>query len=121
MLNDGLRGQSFTFGKHERIRTRQEISRVFEKGQKYSVKGMRLHVMRNDQPVNRAVFVTVRKYGNAVQRNRARRVVSEGWRLYKPQLQAGFDVVCVVYPLEDTFAARQGQLAQLLRRSGLLH
>jgi ribonuclease P protein component len=121
VLNDGQRRQSQTFGKHERIRTRQDIHRVFDKGTRFSVKGMRMHVWRNGLVHTRAVFVTVRKYGNAVQRNRARRVVSEAWRLRKASLDAGLDIVVVVYPFEDTLSVRQEQLHQLLRRSGLLH
>lgn len=80
-----------------------------------------MHVWRNGQAHTRAVFVTVRKYGNAVQRNRARRVVSEAWRLLKADLASGLDVVVIIYPFEDTLSVRQDQLKQLVRRSGLMN
>ncbi len=81
---------------------------------------MRLHYLATGGSVNRAVFVTVRKYGNAVARNRARRVVSECWRLAKPGLASGFDAVFVIYPGEDTAAFRCTQVRALVQRAGLV-
>ncbi len=81
---------------------------------------MRLHVMVNSGAVTRAVFVTVRKYGNAVARNRARRVVSECWRLAKNQVRPGLDIAFVIYPGPDSVSVREPQLSELLHRSGIL-
>jgi len=92
---------------------------VFEEGTRSSVKGMRVHVLPNGGAATRAVFVTVRAYGNAVQRNRARRVVSECWRLLKHRVNPGFDVVFVVYPGNDAHEERGHQMETLVRRSGL--
>jgi ribonuclease P protein component len=110
----------FRFGKHERIRTRRDISKVFDSGSRCSVKGMRLHYLATGASVTRAVFVTVRKYGNAVARNRARRVVSECWRLAKPGLASGFDAVFVIYPGQDNSATRCPQVQALVQRAGLV-
>jgi len=111
--------RGFRFRKSERIRTRRDISRVFDEGVRWSGKGLRLNVRPNDGAETRAVFVTVRKYGNAVARNRARRVVSECWRLAKPGIAPGMDVVVVIFPGEDRFDLRAGQLDAILRRSSL--
>lgn len=81
---------------------------------------MRLHYLATGSSTTRAVFVTVRKYGNAVARNRARRVVSECWRLAKPCIASGFDAVIVIYPGEDTAAVRCTQVRALVQRAGLL-
>ena len=81
---------------------------------------MRLHYLATGANINRAVFVTVRKYGNVVARNRARRVVSECWRLAKPGLASGFDAVFVIYPGKDTAAVRCPQLRALVQRAGLV-
>lgn len=80
---------------------------------------MRLNVRPNGGAVTRAVFITVRKYGNAVVRNRARRVVSECWRLAKHRVRGGFDVVLVIFPGKDEFAVRNPQLESLIRISSL--
>jgi ribonuclease P protein component len=61
----------------------------------------------------------VRKYGNAVQRNRAKRVVREAYREMKASLKHGFDMVIILYPDEDTYWNRQKQMQKLFRDAGL--
>jgi ribonuclease P protein component len=53
----------------------------------------------NDLPHNRYGFITTRKLGNAVARNRAKRRLREAARFWHPRLTPGHDVV---------FIARQG-------------
>ena len=120
MQNDGQLHAGQRFPRREHIRSRRDISLVFEKGARHSVKGLRMHLLPCGSVPSRVVFVTIRNYGNAVQRNRARRVVSESWRLLKSGLSTGLDVVVVIYPSEDTLAARQQQMSQLLRRFGII-
>ena len=120
MSNDERPARGFRFRKSERIRTRREIGLVFERGSRWSVKGLRLHAMPNGGADTRAVFVTVRKYGDAVRRNRARRVVSECWRLAKNDARQGFDLAFVIYPGPDTAADRAPQMNELIRRAGLV-
>jgi ribonuclease P protein component len=97
-----------------------EIQRVFEKGERFSTKGMRLSVLRNSLSRTRVVFVPVRAYPNAVSRNRARRLLRECWRLGKQMLDPGFDVAVVLYPGKDALGIRRAQLDRLLRQSGLI-
>ncbi len=81
---------------------------------------MRIHVMPNSLAANRAVFVPVRSYANAVARNKARRIVRECWRIGKARLLPGYDVAVVLYPGVDRFDERKAQLEHLLRQAGLL-
>ncbi len=76
--------------------------------------------MQNDLEANRAVFVPVRSYANAVARNRARRVLRECWRLGKSRLKLGHDVAVVLYPGVEQYEERNAQLERLLRQAGLL-
>ena len=117
MSDDERCAAGFRFRKRERIRTRSDISRVFNEGNRWSTKGMRLNVLRNGGAETRAVFVTVRGYGNAVARNRARRVVSECWRLLKSTIAQGLDVVILIYPDRDCMDVRQPQLQSLVQRA----
>jgi ribonuclease P protein component len=103
-----------------------------------------LFILENGLPGNRLVVTFARKFGNAVKRNRARRVSREGYRLLKNRLKTGFDLVMLVYPagqqrtasrlesasgLEtapvpavsatDCLAVRIGQLRNLFNRAGL--
>ncbi len=93
---------------------------MFKGGSRFSLKGMRLHRLPNSLEISRVVFVTVRSYPGAVERNRARRVLRECWRLSKGSLRPGFDVVVVLYPGNDDYEARREQLWRLLRQAGLL-
>jgi ribonuclease P protein component len=55
-------------------------------------------VLKNDLPYNRIGFTQIRKYGNAPERNRARRLGKEAYRLLRSRLKSGFDLVLLVYP-----------------------
>jgi ribonuclease P protein component len=93
---------------------------VFKKGRVAACPGARLFFLENGLPHNRVVFTFARNYGNAVERNRARRLGREAYRLLRPRLRGGFDLVLLVYPSETvTFAARQKQLKTLVSKAGL--
>lgn len=120
MGKDAGSAERCTFRKRERLRERSEIDRAFKQGTRYSVKGMRLHVVPNGTAAVRVLFVPVRKYGNAVLRNRARRLVSEAYRLVKSRIAPGRDLVFVLYPGTDSFAVRSGQVERVLRLAGAM-
>ena len=83
--------------------------------------------MANDLPINRIAVSFVRKYGNAVQRNRARRLGREAYRLMKDQLKSGFDLILLMYPARvneagadrGSLAASSEQLKTLFGKAGL--
>lgn len=108
------------FPKSEKVRKKSEIDRIFRTGARFSCKGMILRVARNSLDRNRAVFVTVRSFEGAVQRNRAKRVAREVWRLNKGRLFPGHDVAFVLYPGYDSFAECSGLMLTLLRKAGLV-
>jgi ribonuclease P protein component len=74
---------------------------------------------KNDVGRSRFTVTLIRKYGNAVERNRAKRVSREAYRLLRPDIIDGFDMVLMLYPSEDTFLRRSVQLKQLLHKAGL--
>ena len=119
MGGGGIAIAALTFTKRERIVERSDIDRIFNEGRKYSCRGMRIHVVPNGLQLDRVVFITVRSYPGAVERNRARRVLRECWRLCGPERLGGHDVVVVLYPGVDEFGVRQRQLQSLLAQAGL--
>jgi len=54
---------------------------------------MTVFVLANGGPKDRLGIAATRKFGNAVQRNRAKRLVREAFRHHKPQ--AGLDIIVV--------------------------
>jgi len=79
-------------------------------------------VLENDLSGNRICFTFSRGFGNAVERNRARRLGREAYRNLKPRLRGGFDLILLVYPEEPApvFKKRVKDLEYLLTRAGLL-
>lgn len=130
---------SFRFMRKERLKGRDEIREVFNKGKCVTCSGAKLFLLRNDLSHNRIAFTFSRKFGNAVERNRARRLGREAYRHLRPRLSGGCDLILLVYPdpapvsgvaepaaipaaqaKKSGFAVRTGQLTFLFSKAGLL-
>jgi len=77
-------------------------------------------MLRNGLPHNRIAFTFSRKFGNAVERNRCRRLSREAYRMLRNELREGYDLVLLVYPGQDVFSVRMEQMRKLFSRAGLL-
>ncbi|MFP4012318.1 MAG: ribonuclease P protein component [Spirochaetaceae bacterium] len=106
--------------RNERLRRRADIRRVFEQGRSVGCRGLRLRVSENGLPYNRVLVVPPRKAGNAVRRNRLKRVGKEAYRRVKPEMKGGFDCAFVIYPGSYTFHDRIDQVRRLLRDARVL-
>ncbi|ULQ58614.1 ribonuclease P protein component [Brucepastera parasyntrophica] len=111
--------KSSKFSKTERIQNSSVIQAVFRKGKKYSCNGAKLFVLANGMERNRILFTFPRKYGNAVERNRSRRLSREVYRLHKWHIVTGYDFIVLVFPGMDTFSGRKEQLTGLFKKAGL--
>jgi ribonuclease P protein component len=118
-INAGERQSLYQFKREERLKKRDEIGKVFKEGKVVSCSGAKLFVVRNGLDYNRIAFAFSRKFGNAVQRNRARRLGREAYRLKRNRLKTGFDLVLLVYPGKDALSARMEQAAILFSRADL--
>jgi ribonuclease P protein component len=114
------------FRRRERLKKREDITRVFKKGRSVTCPGAKLFYLENGLPHNRIAFTFARKYGNAVERNRARRVGREAYRLLKRRAKTGYDLVLLVYPLVEDgrpqkpfLSRRMRQLTSLFAKAGL--
>lgn len=67
-------------------------------------------------------FVTGKKVGCAVERNRARRLMKEVYRLHQHEIREGYSIVIVARkPMKDyTYQEAEKQIMKLLKRSNLL-
>ena len=69
------------------IKKDKEFRFLFNKGESIVSYAFICYVRENKRRVNRIGIVTGKKLGNAVKRNRARRVIREAFRLIEPRLR----------------------------------
>ena len=129
-----MEGSGFRFRSYERLKQSEGIRQVFKRGRSYGCPGAKLFVIKSGLPYNRIGFTLARKFGGAPARNRAKRLGREAYRLLRPRLAAGFDLVLLVYPPPESPASPKGprnsgsgglgfrmkQLTALCARAGLL-
>ncbi len=72
-----------------------EFRRAYTKGKSFVGPFAVSYVRKNKLQVTRVGFTTSKKIGNAVLRNRSRRVLREAYRQLAPRVKPGFDLVFV--------------------------
>lgn len=84
----------FTLGKNERLKSRKSIEQLFKEGTSFSAAPFRVYYLgrklvapAGDQPLQFGVGVAVKNFRKATDRNRAKRIVKEAYRLQKHALQ----------------------------------
>ena len=112
----------YRLDKTRRIINNNEYRLVYKHG-KYEVGRLCvLYRMPVAKQKTRIGFVTGKKVGGAVERNRARRLMKEVYRLNQHQLREGYHIVIVGRgPLKDaTYERAEKEILYLLRKSKLL-
>lgn len=108
------------FTRAEHVKNYSEIRKLFREGKKCSTSGAKLFYLPNGLEINRIAFALPRGYGNAVKRNKAKRLCREIYRLCKANMKTGYDMVFLVYPGEDSFKKRCEQFHFLCQKAELM-
>ncbi len=88
---------SASFARYERIRRKRDFECVYDQGKKIVSSSFVLYLFINPTRQYRRLGITVsKKVGNAVTRNRCKRVVREIFRKKKEKFPQGADVVVIV-------------------------
>lgn len=108
--------------KRYRLRGREGFGRLRERGRVFRHAWLNVSVVRNDLPHNRYGYITGKALGNAVQRNRVRRLLREGVTQLHEDLEPGFDVLLIARSaiLGRPFAEIVHVLETLARQAGML-
>lgn len=106
-----------------RLRTPEQYQRVRRDGRTWDAGMLMLNAAPNRRRLSRCGFVTPKRLGGAVTRNRIRRRVREAVRLLYPQIVPGWDIVFVARSpalAEIAFPQLQALVQQALQRAGVL-
>lgn len=79
----------------ETLKTNSDFRRAYARGKSYTNPALVLYVRKNRAGSCRIGITASKKIGNAVQRNRARRVIREAFRQLEFPLKGHYDLVFV--------------------------
>ena len=111
------KSRRYGFPRTARLGKRREFDLVFRTGGKGIGAGLVVYARANDAGRNRLGMAVSKKNGNAVQRNRIRRLIREAYRHVSPELPQGFDFVCI--PRKEGFPDAAVELRPLFRDAAL--
>jgi ribonuclease P protein component len=77
------------------LRKKKDFSLLYNKGKSAGGKYVVLFCRKNGLPYNRRAALASKKAGNSVERNRARRLIKESYRLIEQTLPKGHDILIV--------------------------
>ena len=111
------------FGRASRIKQGRDFSRIRQEGQRLAMGCLIANWRRlGGSSPSRLGVITSGKIGNAVARNRARRLLRESFRLHQDDLAEPLDLVLVARPsiVGKRFAEVEKDFLTTLRKAGLL-
>ncbi len=81
--------------KKEVLRRDSDFSSIYKKGKSVGDRFVVVFSKKNNLPYNRTAFLASKKVGNAVTRNRARRLMKESYRSISDRLAVGYDIIFI--------------------------
>ena len=88
----------FSFPKKKRLISNSQFRAVLANGRRRINDVLMLYMARNDLEYSRLGVSVGKSYGNAVMRNRLKRLMREAFRQNQHQIPAGFDYVLMISP-----------------------
>ncbi len=85
----------FVMNKNETIKKNRDFRKLYNKGKFFVSANIITYVIKNKLGRTRIGITTSKKTGNAVKRNRARRIIRAAFFNLKPKAEQGFDIIFV--------------------------
>lgn len=102
------------FRPEERLRRRKEFDRVYREGKRLYLPYLKILLAPNKLGFSRLGFSVSRKFGKAVKRNRAKRILREIFRRHKKIFPRGYDLVLT--PRPEILTKDQEEIVRDLKR-----
>lgn len=80
-----------------------------------------MFLVPNSTDTTRILVSLSRGFGNSVERNRAKRIGKEIFRLHKHSIVPGVDIGLIFYPGTYDYTTRESQMLGLFRRAQILN
>jgi ribonuclease P protein component len=120
---------SFQFLPCHHLRRPSEFRQVFDRRRSVSDEALIIYGKENELPHLRLGMSVSRKFGQATHRNRLRRLIREAFRLTRPELPPGLDLVVIprkadeptLDQLAESFRRLVPQLARRLAKESKRH
>ena len=77
------------------LRNQRDFARVYKQGKSRGGRFTVILYRKNGLDITRTAFVSSRKVGNSVERNRSRRLMREAYRAMAPEIKSGYDMIFV--------------------------
>ncbi len=105
-----------------RLRRSADIQRVLREGRSWANRYLVLYAVRSATEQNRIAFVTGKRLGNAVTRNRLKRRMRAIVAKRLDNMEDGWDLVFIIRrgAVKEGFSQYVAAVDQLLRKAGLL-
>ncbi|MFP4104788.1 MAG: ribonuclease P protein component [Phycisphaerae bacterium] len=85
----------YRFDKQLRIKKRDDLDRVFSRGQRINDRYLTVFAVQNGLTFSRGGVAVSKRHGGAVRRNRLKRLCREAIRHVLPDLPEGWDVMVI--------------------------
>ncbi|MEO2083745.1 MAG: ribonuclease P protein component [Desulfurobacteriaceae bacterium] len=112
----------FTFKEHERLTKAKDFERVFKEGESLGGSAVAFYFVKNELSYPRAGFIASKKLSKrAVDRNRAKRLMREVFRLNKHRLKP-YDLVFIARKgiLQKKYSDVESDFLKLAKKAGIL-
>jgi len=106
--------------RNERLRKKKEIAEVIKNSGRIQNSWIVIRYRMNDRVTSRMCVTLRRGFGNAVTRNRYKRLIREIFRQNKHRICGGIDFVFILSPVTKMFSEMQQVVLSLLEGSDLL-
>ena len=77
------------------LKSNSDFRRIYARGKAYTNPALVIYVMKNRAGICRIGITTSKKIGNAVERNRSKRVIRAAFRQLKKEIDGTFDIIFV--------------------------